>query len=262
MTSNDITCNVNGNIVPSGVSTCKANAGDTIEVQWDSSTHPGPITHFLYGPVSNASQATGIGTWYKINEFDEQGGQWANVIMEAQNMTYTFKLPSNLATGDYLLRGEMEALHASEEVNGAQFYIGCAQLHITGNGGTCSPSIQLPGAYHSMDTDIYISNFYNGFDIDTFTAPGGAVATCGGSGGGAAPVTTTESTPATKTSLSTSVIKATTTTRAATSTAPATTRSAGVAKYGQCGGSGYTGPTQCVAGTTCTAQNSYYSQCL
>lgn len=240
------------------------NAGDTIEVQWDSSTHPGPITHFLYGPVSDATQATGIGKWVKINEFDEQSGEWANQIMEAQNMTYSFKLPTNLATGDYLLRGEMEALHASEEVNGAQFYIGCAQIHITGNnGGTCSPSIQLPGAYHSMDTDIYISNFYNGFDISTFTAPGGPVATCGGSGGGFAPVTTTKSTPAATPTFSTSVIK--TTNHAVTSTAPGTTTpttGGTVAKYGQCGGSGYAGPTQCVAGTSCTAQNSYYSQCL
>lgn len=110
-----------------------------------------------------ASMATGIGSWAKINEFDDEDGEWANQIMEAQNMTYTFKLPSNLATGDYLLRGEMEALHASEEIDGAQFYIGCAQLHITGPGGTCEPQIQLPGAYHSTDADIYISNFYNGY---------------------------------------------------------------------------------------------------
>jgi hypothetical protein len=32
--------------------------------------------------------------------------------------------------------------------------------------------------------------------------------------------------------------------------------------YGQCGGIGYTGPTVCVAGTTCTYNNAYYSQCL
>jgi beta-xylosidase len=33
-------------------------------------------------------------------------------------------------------------------------------------------------------------------------------------------------------------------------------------KYGQCGGSGYVGPTLCAAGSTCSVGNPYYSQCL
>jgi cellulose 1,4-beta-cellobiosidase len=35
-----------------------------------------------------------------------------------------------------------------------------------------------------------------------------------------------------------------------------------VAKYGQCGGQGYTGCTSCASGSTCTTSNQYYSQCL
>ncbi|OJT02462.1 Endo-1,4-beta-xylanase C [Trametes pubescens] len=34
------------------------------------------------------------------------------------------------------------------------------------------------------------------------------------------------------------------------------------AEWGQCGGIGWTGATTCVAGTTCTVMNAYYSQCL
>ncbi|KAF4566367.1 Glycoside hydrolase, 10 [Pleurotus pulmonarius] len=34
------------------------------------------------------------------------------------------------------------------------------------------------------------------------------------------------------------------------------------AHWGQCGGQGWTGPTVCESGFTCTALNSYYSQCL
>jgi len=33
-------------------------------------------------------------------------------------------------------------------------------------------------------------------------------------------------------------------------------------EFGQCGGIGWTGPTTCVAGSTCTFNNAYYSQCL
>lgn len=109
VTSNDITCNVNGNAVPTTVKTVAAKAGDRIEVQWDASTHPGPITHFLYGPVADASKATGLGTWYKINELDYANGKWANEVMEAAGMTYNFTLPAKLASGDYLVRFECVA---------------------------------------------------------------------------------------------------------------------------------------------------------
>ncbi|KAK5632858.1 hypothetical protein RRF57_008572 [Xylaria bambusicola] len=34
------------------------------------------------------------------------------------------------------------------------------------------------------------------------------------------------------------------------------------AQYGQCGGIGWSGATCCVSGSTCVAQNDYYSQCL
>ncbi|KAF3935462.1 hypothetical protein ABW20_dc0108435 [Dactylellina cionopaga] len=42
----------------------------------------------------------------------------------------------------------------------------------------------------------------------------------------------------------------------------AATVNAQVQIWGQCGGIGYTGPTACVAGAYCYAQNPYYSQCL
>ncbi|KAI5847661.1 hypothetical protein DFP73DRAFT_542567 [Morchella snyderi] len=35
-----------------------------------------------------------------------------------------------------------------------------------------------------------------------------------------------------------------------------------VALWGQCGGSGYTGATTCASGSTCVAQNVWYSQCV
>jgi cellulase len=128
VTSNDIVCNVDGDTVPSGVETVAANEGDTIKVQWDQSGHPGPITHMLYGPVDDASQTTGIGAgWFKIDEVDYVDGEWASAIMQANNMTHEFKLPTGLASGEYLLRSEMLALHGAQSIGGGQFYIGCAR---------------------------------------------------------------------------------------------------------------------------------------
>ncbi|KUJ15229.1 uncharacterized protein LY89DRAFT_588206 [Mollisia scopiformis] len=67
----------------------------------------------------------------------------------------------------------------------------------------------------------------------------------------ASTVTSSATTLATSTVTSTSA-KATTT----------SSSGGGVAKWGQCGGTGWTGGTSCVAGTTCTYSNAYYSQCL
>ncbi|KAF1836885.1 hypothetical protein BDW02DRAFT_492644 [Decorospora gaudefroyi] len=209
VTSPDIACNVGGSTVPSTVATVPANEGDTITVQWDQSGHPGPITHFLFGPVEDASLATGIGAgWFKIDELDYEDGQWANEIMGTQNMTRTFRLPVGLQSGEYLLRSEMLALHGAQTVGGAQFYVGCAQLKVTGTGtGACTPSISLPGAYAAEDENIYIPDVYNGFDPTTYSAPGGPVAVCGGGAG--APVTTPTAAPVAANSTSAAVVQPT-----------------------------------------------------
>ena len=132
VTSDDMACNVGGSKVPSGVETVAAAEGDTIKVQWDNTGHPGPITHFLYGPVDDASKADGIGAgWFKIDEQDQVGGKWANEIMQASNSTHEFKLPTGLATGEYLLRSEMLALHASQTLGGGQFYSKSLPLSIS-----------------------------------------------------------------------------------------------------------------------------------
>ncbi|TVY46961.1 putative endoglucanase type K [Lachnellula occidentalis] len=70
---------------------------------------------------------------------------------------------------------------------------------------------------------------------------------------------------------SSSVVKASSCTRkstpvavssaaAATSAVPSSGET--VAQYGRCGGTGYTGSTECAAGFTCKWSNDYYSQCL
>ncbi|PVG00147.1 pectin lyase-like protein [Serendipita vermifera] len=70
-------------------------------------------------------------------------------------------------------------------------------------------------------------------------------------GGGAASTST----------ASTSTTKTTTTTTTKTSSASATATGT-AAHYGQCGGSGWTGPTVCESPYTCTYSNDWYSQCL
>lgn len=100
----------------------------------------------------------------------------------------------------------------------------------------------------------------------TTTAAAGVTTTAAGA-------TTTSQAQAPTTTLATST-KAATTSAPASSQAQATTTATAPAsgsgsgsqaaqtKWGQCGGNGWTGPTACVSGSTCTKQNDWYSQCL
>jgi len=74
---------------------------------------------------------------------------------------------------------------------------------------------------------------------------------CDGSGS-TSPTSTSTSTTATETATKTS----TTTTASATATGTGT-----VAQWGQCGGEGYTGPTECESPYTCVATSVWWSQC-
>jgi endo-1,4-beta-xylanase len=62
--------------------------------------------------------------------------------------------------------------------------------------------------------------------------------------------------------LGVTVTTTTTTTTATSTTSSATTTSTGAARWGQCGGNNWSGPTTCVSPWTCTYVNDWYSQCL
>ncbi|KAF8319006.1 hypothetical protein DL93DRAFT_264081 [Clavulina sp. PMI_390] len=120
-------------------------------------------------------------------------------------------------------------------------------------------------AFGSATEDWLISGVY--IESGTITTSIGS----GTSTGTTTTVTSKSSTTTTttsKSSTSTSTSKATTTTSTSTvkttTTSTTTSSAAGATQtiYGQCGGIGYTGPTSCATGSTCTYSNAYYSQCL
>jgi Auxiliary Activity family 9 (formerly GH61) len=69
----------------------------------------------------------------------------------------TFPLPASLPSGDYLVRIEHIGLHVAKSAGGAQFYISCGQLTVTGGGsGSPAPLVAFPGAYDAKDPGILI----------------------------------------------------------------------------------------------------------
>jgi cellulose 1,4-beta-cellobiosidase len=103
--------------------------------------------------------------------------------------------------------------------------------------GTCGADSGVPATVEANSPNAYVTyaNIKWGAINSTFSG-----------GGGTTPVSSVTSSPA---STSTS-----------TSTAVNPTGTAG--HWAQCGGTGWTGATSCVSGTTCTVLNAYYSQCL
>ena len=84
-----------------------------------------------------------------------------------------FQIPKNVPSGKYLVRVESIALHQAQSVGGAQMYLSCAQVEITGGGnGQPGPLVAFPGAYNANDPGLRWSYY----PIATsYIAPGPAV---------------------------------------------------------------------------------------
>jgi hypothetical protein len=70
-----------------------------------------------------------------------------------------FKVPKNVPSGRYLVRVESIALHLAQKPGGAQLYVSCGQVNVTGGGdGTPGPLVAFPGAYKATDQGLLFAN--------------------------------------------------------------------------------------------------------
>ncbi|TPR11185.1 putative integral membrane protein [Aspergillus niger] len=112
--------------------------------------------------------------------------------------------------------------------------------------GTCSTDSGVPATVEAESPNAYVT--YSNIKF----GPIGSTYSSGSSSGSGS-----------SSSSSSTTTKATSTTLKTTSTTSSGSSSTSAAQaYGQCGGQGWTGPTTCVSGYTCTYENAYYSQCL
>ncbi|KAI8810880.1 glycosyl hydrolase family 61-domain-containing protein [Cladochytrium replicatum] len=272
--NDDMICNVARPFSAFASAPLTVAAGDTVTMHW--TTTPNSAELIGAGHYGQGLKPTG---WTKIFETTpDNSNDWCTNVVANNNNDYLVKIPSFLAPGDYVLRVHLAALHAAGSPGGAQFYIRCMDIKVTGSGTQKPPfELQIPGTWNKNTPgvlfDLYtISNPANGaLYKGKYPSWGGSLWSGGGSSGGGSTTTTTRATTTT-TSRATSVTPATrststtttTVTRTTTTTAasPAPTSGACATKYQQCGGQNWTGPKCCVAGSTCTAQNAYYSQCV
>ncbi|CZS97724.1 related to endoglucanase B [Rhynchosporium agropyri] len=262
--SNDVVCNGGPNPTKSSDKVIDVKAGETVKATWRHGSadvidpsHKGPVMAYMK-KVTDATTDSGVGAgWFKISEagLNTATGKWAVDDLIASNGIQSITIPTCIENGQYLLRAEIIALHNAGSTAGAQFYMECAQINVSGGTASSKPAtVSLPGAYSPTDPGILI-NIYQ--TLTGYKIPGPAPFTCGagggGGGGGGSPTTQPPSTP---TTMVTSKVATSTKASSTTPASPGGT----VPLYGQCGGLGWTGATVCASGT-CKSNGAYYSQC-
>ncbi|KAG9023912.1 hypothetical protein FRB95_012318 [Tulasnella sp. JGI-2019a] len=296
VTSTDIACNANATPT-NGLCTVPAGYPVTVEMHQQpgdrtcaneaiGGAHYGPVQVYM-AKVADATTAVGSAqSWFKIGEIGMPSSNpdyWGTEVLNDNCGHYTVIIPQDIVSGQYLLRAEAIALHTASSVGGAQFYMSCYQINVTG-GGTATPAgVSLPGAYSSSDPGILI-NIYQ--QLNSYVIPGPNPY------GSASPtvattawptvatwstalqpttvptgkcVTAVATTAATTSSTTTGKVTSSTTSPTVTTSTTTTYASATAAPalhYGQCGGIGWTGATVCASPFACTYSNPYFSQCL
>lgn len=140
-----------------------------------------------------------------------------------------------------------------------QFYTSCAQIKVSGGGSASPATVSIPGAFKDTDPG-YTANIYNG--LTSYTVPGPSVFTCSGGGGGGGGGGSNPQQPA---PAPTTTLRTTTVSNPGPTNNPGNGGGSGgcsVAKYGQCGGTGYSGCAACASGSTCSATNEYCKSLL
>ncbi|POS68774.1 glycosyl hydrolase family 61 [Diaporthe helianthi] len=170
VTSDDFICNQGGldAAIMAKTQTQEVAPGDSVGFTINSNLgHPGPLSVYMSkAPEGTAAAAyKGAGDWFKVYELTTssitaEGLQWATSV-DGGIKNFTFTLPEDLPAGDYLMRGEHIALHGAQQKGGAQFYMGCAQLTVTGSGaGSPAPTVKIPGVYDGSEDGIVINIYY------------------------------------------------------------------------------------------------------
>ncbi|EOD52980.1 putative glycoside hydrolase family 61 protein [Neofusicoccum parvum UCRNP2] len=169
-------------------------AGATVTAEWHhtlagysatdgddpiSASHKGPVIAYLAKvPDATAETVTGL-SWFKIyaDGLDGASGTWAVDKLIDNKGKVDFTIPKCIPAGNYLLRVEIIALHGASTYPGAQLYMECAQINVSGGTGTSVPSgVSFPGAYKTDDPGIVFNLYYP--TPTAYTIPGPTVLTC------------------------------------------------------------------------------------
>lgn len=186
-------------------------------------SHKGPVLVYL----ANSDDGAGS-VWFKIFEdgWTASTNTWGTDRMIAAGGLTTVTIPSDIAPGNYLLRGEVLALHNGYNLDGVQPYVGCVELTISGSGSAKPAGVAFPGAYKDTDPGI-LCNIYNG--LTSYTIPGPALYSSGATSSAGSSASSASSASASSGSASSATPATSATSSSNPSTAAASSSSSGSA---------------------------------
>lgn len=182
---------------------CPIAAGSSIGIQWHHNSaaatddiidpsHLGPVIVYLAKSDSGAGNV-----WFKIYEdgYTASDGQWAVNRLINNKGRVDVTIPADIAPGNYLLRGEVLALHNGYALDGVQPYVGCVELTISGSGSANPAGVAFPGAYVDTDPGL-LFNIYQAFT--SYPIPGPALYKSGSSSSSSSSGSSATSAPTSK----------------------------------------------------------------
>ncbi|KAF2671250.1 hypothetical protein BT63DRAFT_412305 [Microthyrium microscopicum] len=146
-----------------------ARAGAEVATYWTPITrmHNGPALAYL-GRIDSPETKPQDVKFFKIYEygFNKEKDRWANEDASDHYDSFSFKLPSDIKAGTYILRTELIAMHGNMKElksNGLrgqiQIYPHCFNLEITGSGTATPEGVNFPGAYKVDDAGLTFPPF-------------------------------------------------------------------------------------------------------
>ncbi|KAJ1901375.1 hypothetical protein LPJ66_000836 [Kickxella alabastrina] len=138
-------------------------------------SHQGPCFAYM-APLESGGKGD---VWFKIFEDGYSSGSWCVNKIRFSMGFMNITIPEDILPGDYLLRTEViglqEAMYEYEEgqKKGAQYFINCAHITVSGSGTAVPQGYAIPGIYKQDEPSIL-------FDLDKddatkYVAPGPAL---------------------------------------------------------------------------------------
>ncbi|KAJ1945508.1 hypothetical protein EC988_005741 [Linderina pennispora] len=169
--SSDLTCGLN-RTKSASVKSCPVQAGTDVIAEWHhnndspsddviSASHKGPCIFYMAPAASDGKGDV----WFKIFEdgYDPSTKTWCINKLRDNKGKIAVKIPPSLKPGDYLLRGEVIALHNADAIHtenpkrGAQFYVHCGHITVTGGGSEVPKGHAIPGVYKYTDPGVHFN---------------------------------------------------------------------------------------------------------
>lgn len=190
-----------------GALSAKVSGGGKVTFTWNTwpESHKGPVITYLAkcdGDCSKADKTTL--KWFKIDakgliSGDSNSGTWASDQLISNGNSWDVTIPDSIASGNYVARHEIIALHSAGSEGGAQNYPQCVNLEVSSSGSDEPEGTLGTKLYSADDAGILVNIYYpvlTSYDIPGPTLYSGASSGASATGASSAQASSAQATSA------------------------------------------------------------------